>query len=92
MVIELCRRGLPVETEKQIMIYYDGEEIGYHRLDLLVGGRVIVELKTVEELVKIHYTQVKAYLKATGLPLAILVNFAGLKADFRRIVARNPIN
>jgi GxxExxY protein len=54
-------------------------------LDLVVADRVIVELKTVEELVKAHYAQVRSYLKATGLPVALLVNFSKEKADFRRI-------
>lgn len=85
MLVELRRRGLTVETEKEVLIFYQGVEVGRHRLDLLVDGRVIVELKTVEDLSKAHYAQVRSYLKATGLAVAILVNFAGAKADFRRI-------
>ncbi len=46
---------------------------------------MIIELKTVEELSKAHYAQVRSYLKATGLNVCILVNFAKEKADFRRI-------
>lgn len=85
MLIELIKQKLRVETEKEIVIYYEGEEIGRHRLDILVEGRVIVELKTVEELSKAHYAQVRSYLKATGLNVCILVNFAKEKADFRRV-------
>jgi GxxExxY protein len=59
--------------------------VGRHRLDLVVGGRVIVELKTVEELNKAHYAQVRSYLRATALPVALLVNFAKVRADYRRI-------
>ncbi|MEW6621260.1 MAG: GxxExxY protein, partial [bacterium] len=55
MVIELTKQGLRVETKKEILIYYEGEEIGKHRLDILVESKVIVELKTVEELSKAHY-------------------------------------
>ena len=83
--IELQRRGLRVETEKSVSIFYEGEEVGLHRLDMLVEGTVIVELKTVEALGKSHYAQVRSYLKATGCRTAILVNFADEKADFRRI-------
>ncbi len=78
-------RGLQVETEKEVIIYYEGEEVGKHRLDILVENRVIVELKTVEDLSKAHYAQVRSYLKATNLRIGFLVNFAGHKADFRRI-------
>ncbi|MEW6618579.1 MAG: GxxExxY protein [bacterium] len=85
MVIELTKQGLRVKTEKEILIYYEGEEIGKHRLDILVESKVIVELKTVEELSKAHYAQVRSYLKATGVKVAILVNFAKEKADFRRV-------
>jgi GxxExxY protein len=67
------------------VIRYDDQPIGRHRLDLIVAEEVIVELKTVEFLTKAHYAQVRSYLKATGLPVALLVNFAGDKADYRRI-------
>jgi GxxExxY protein len=85
LVIELRRRDLRIEKEHTIRIYYEGQEVGTHRLDLLVEGRIIVELKTVETLDRAHYAQVRSYLRATGLKLALLVNFAGDKADFRRI-------
>jgi len=87
LLIELRSQSLRVETEKGVIIYYRDEEVGRHRLDLVVEDRVIVELKTVEELSKAHYAQVRSYLKATGLKLAILVNFAKEMADFRRIEA-----
>ncbi|MFH0939832.1 MAG: GxxExxY protein [Planctomycetota bacterium] len=85
MVIELAKQELKVETEKEIVIYYAEEEVGRHRLDVFVENKVIVELKTVEELSKAHYAQVRSYLKATGRKVAILVNFAKEKADFRRV-------
>lgn len=85
MVVELRRRGLKVETEKTVPIYYEGVAVGEHRLDLLVADRVIVELKTVEELGKVHYAQLPSYLKATGLKTGLLVNFAKELADFRRV-------
>ena len=73
------------ETEKEVVIYYEGEEIGRHRLDVVVESKVLIELKTVEELSKAHYAQVRSYLKATSIKVVILVNFAKEKADFRRI-------
>ena len=85
LLVELTQRNLSVETEKEVTVYYRDEEVGRHRLDLVVENKVVVELKTVEELSKAHYAQVRSYLKATGLSVAILVNFAKEKADFRRI-------
>ncbi|MBU0699802.1 GxxExxY protein [bacterium] len=85
MVIELTKQDLTVETEKEVVAYYEEEEVGKYRLDILVESKVMVELKTVEELSKAHYAQVRSYLKATGIKVAILVNFAKEKADFRRV-------
>jgi GxxExxY protein len=85
LVIELTKRGLGIATEVEIPIQYDGEPIGTHRLDLVVERSVLVELKAVEALSKAHYSQVRSYLKATGLPVALLVNFAREMADYRRV-------
>lgn len=85
LLIELCAHGLVVDSEKQVLVYYAGHIVGRHRLDLLVAGQLILELKTVETLSKAHYAQVRSYLRASGLGLAFLVNFAGNRADFRRI-------
>lgn len=85
LLVELANRELATEFEKEVTVYYDGVVVGRHRLDLVVEGRVILELKTVDSLSKAHYAQVRSYLKAARLPLALLVNFAGHKADFRRI-------
>lgn len=92
LLVELRKSGLKVETEKEFVVKYDGIEVGSHRLDILVEERIIVELKTVENLSKAHYAQARSYLKATGLELALLVNFARERADFRRIEARNTVS
>jgi GxxExxY protein len=86
LLLELRKAKLQVDSEREIRVHYDGVEVGLHRLDLLVEGQVIVELKTVEELGAAHYAQVRSYLKATGLKKALLVNFAKARSDFRRIV------
>ena len=85
LLLELKRSRLVTEAEKEVIVRYHGEEVGRHRLDLLVEGKVILELKTVDELNPAHYAQLRSYLKATGLPIGLLVNFAKEKADFRRL-------
>ncbi|MGH7465935.1 MAG: GxxExxY protein [Longimicrobiales bacterium] len=85
LLIELRKQHLATEAEKEVVVYYDGQQVGRHRLDLLVEGQVILELKTVEALSKAHYAQVRSYLRATQLDLALLVNFADDRADFRRV-------
>jgi GxxExxY protein len=88
LLIELHRRQLKAECEKEVVIRYEGQEVGKHRLDILVEREVVVELKTVESLGKAHYAQVRSYLKATGLAVGLLINFAAHRADFRRIEIR----
>lgn len=88
LLIELRKAGLVVEFEKDVPILYEGRMIGRHRLDILVEGQIILELKTVEALSRAHYAQVRSYLKATHMELALLINFSGEIADFRRIRAR----
>jgi GxxExxY protein len=85
LVLELRKQNIPVAAEAVFDIKYENQLVGQHRMDLIVGDRIIVEVKAVEGLVKAHYSQVRSYLKATGLPLALLVNFAREKADYRRI-------
>lgn len=85
MILELQKRGLTVDVEKEVLVCYDGCEVGRHRLDILVEGQLILELKTVEAFSKAHYAQVRSYLKATRLRAALLVNFSGDRADFRRV-------
>ena len=87
LLIELRKQGLTAKVEHEVKVYYDGHKVGRHKLDVLVEGQVILELKTVEGLSKAHYAQVRSYLKATGLRLALLVNFAEERANFRRVEA-----
>lgn len=82
---ELRKQGFAAETERELPIYYEGQEVGRHRVDILVEHKVIVELKAVEELGRPHYAQVRSYLRAADLRTGLLVNFSKDKADFRRI-------
>jgi GxxExxY protein len=75
MIHELGLRGLPVVPQREILVPYKGIEIPGQRLDLLVGERVILELKAIDELHPIHEAQLLSYLKATGLRIGLLVNF-----------------
>lgn len=76
MVYELESRGLKVATEVPIEIYYKEHLLeNTFRLDLLVEDQVIVELKSVEELLPIHYKQLKTYLRLYHLENGLLINF-----------------
>lgn len=83
--IELAHYGIPFESEKEIALEYRGKPVGNHRFDLVVDGRLVVELKTVEVLHEKHYAQVRSYLKALNCPVGLLVNFSEYQLDVRRV-------
>src|SRR5688572_4060463 len=85
LVVEFNNRGLKVEIEKRILIYYETVLVGRHRLDLVIADKVVVELKAVRALHPVHYSQLRSYLKAARLETGILVNFSTERADYRRI-------
>ena len=76
MVYELQKRGLKVDRQVEVPIRYDGHLLKTSlRLDLLVEGRVIVELKSVKEMQDVFWKQTRTYLRLMGLNVGILVNF-----------------
>jgi GxxExxY protein len=85
---ELTLRGIAFERQKDLIVCYKDLEITGQRLDLLVGARVIAELKTVETLAPIHQAQLLSYLKAMGLRLGLIINFKVLvlKDGIKRVV------
>jgi len=86
MTIALRKRGLPLEFQKEIHIFYEGEEVGLHRLDLIVQAEIVVELKAIKTLEDIHFAQVRSYLKATGLHVGLLLNFNTPTLVIKRVV------
>jgi GxxExxY protein len=77
LAFELRKRGLPVKRQIAIPIRYDGMEVdGAYRADLLVDSRVIVELKTVENILPVHRSQLLSYLRLGDFKLGYLLNFA----------------
>lgn len=87
LAAKLARRGLKVERQKPLDIHYEGLILkeGF-RMDLLVEGRLILELKSVETLAPVHGKQLLTYLRLTGQPLGLLMNFGA--ATFRQGVKR----
>jgi GxxExxY protein len=84
--MELTKAGLGYEKQKAVNILYDGKSIGEHRLDLLVENRVVLELKAAKGIEDIHLATARSYLKATNLPLALVVNFAKPTLEIKRVV------
>ncbi len=86
--LELDAQGLGFECEKKILVPYKDQLIDGHRLDLVIAGVVIVELKAIPRITELHRKQVLSYLKATGLRLGYVMNFNAevLKDGTRRVV------
>jgi len=85
VAVEFHKQGILFESEKEITLNYKGEIVGMHRLDLFIENELVVELKTVDELHKKHYAQVRSYLKAVGKTIGLLVNFADFQLDPRKV-------
>jgi GxxExxY protein len=86
MKVALRHRGIVYEAQKEVTILFENEEVGVHRLDLLVGNEIVVELKAIKALEDVHFAQVKSYLKATGLHVGLLMNFNAPTLIVKRIV------
>ena len=93
LAYELTKRGYQVERQKPQPVIYDGLEIevGY-RLDILVNGEVILELKSVEQVLPIHHAQLMTYVKLSGKTLGLLINFnvPVIKQGIRRVAMNHP--
>jgi GxxExxY protein len=83
--IELERQKLDFESEKEVTVTYCDREVGIHKIDLFVEGEIVVELKTVEDLNKKYYAQVRLYIKALKKEVGLLINFSDFTLDVRRV-------
>jgi GxxExxY protein len=86
MVLVLRKNRHTVEVQKPASIIFLGKQIGVHVLDIVVDGRIILELKAVSEIAQVHKQQALSYLKATGLPLALIINFGAYRLQVARVV------
>ena len=88
LCMEFDLRKIPFMRQERVGISYKGRPVGKGKLDLLVGGRLIVELKSVEKLAPIHSAQIISYLRMTRRMLGLLINFnvPVLKEGIKRVV------
>jgi len=87
LAIELRHRGIKVEQQHGVAVYYGGEVVGDFVADLLVEDQVVVELKAAKALDDVHMAQCLNYLKATGLTVCLLINFGKPRVEVKRIVS-----
>ncbi len=84
LALELRQSGLNVSQQAPIKVLFKGQIVGEFRADILVEDKVILELKSVKEFDKVHFSQTRNYLKATGIHVALLMNF-GPSPHFERL-------
>ena len=86
LLMELKARGIKAAAQYPIKVRYKDQIVGEYFADLLVEDQVIIELKTVDKIEKIHEAQLLNYLKATGIKVGLLVNFKSTKTEIKRFV------
>jgi GxxExxY protein len=86
MMVLFRRESISAKQQAPITVYFDGEIVGDYYADILVEDKIILELKAIEKITDAHRAQTLNYLKATGLRLAILLNFGKQKLEYERFV------
>jgi len=85
LAVEFAIRGIAFVRQKTIPLFYRDYQIGEHRLDFVVEDKIIVELKAVEALEKVHFAIVRSYLKAAGLSDGLILNFSSMPLTVKRV-------
>ncbi len=86
LVAELRLQGLKATPQATFSVHYKGARVGDYAADILVEDQLILELKCVDRLTNDHFAQCLNYLRASGKPLCLLINFQHPKADWKRIL------
>jgi GxxExxY protein len=86
LIIELQKKGLSFNRQREVVIQYDGVEVGRHRLDLIINDTIVVELKAVKNIEDIHFAIVKSYLKALGKEHGLMINFSKKVLEVKRVI------
>ena len=86
LMVLFRREGIEAKQQVPITVNFEEEVVGNYYADILVEAKVILEIKSVENIIDAHIAQTLNYLKATGLRLAIILNFSKEKLEYKRIV------
>ena len=84
LFVALVQKGLKVERQVSLKVKFRGVIVGDFKADIIVEGKVMLELKAVESLAKEHYAQLLNYLKSTGIQVGLVVNFGTTRLQYRR--------
>jgi GxxExxY protein len=83
---ELTLRSIPFQHQVELPVTYKGDLVGIYKADLIIDNKIVIEIKGIPKLNASHEAQALHYLAATGLQLAILINFGMSSLEYRRVV------
>ena len=89
LLVALTHKNIQTESQVPLCVEFRGQEIGRFCADILVEGKVLLELKAVKQLLPEHQAQVINYLHATGIDVGLLINFGNPKLEYKRLVRGN---
>lgn len=90
LLIELELRGIQATREQEFLVEYKGRPLGLHRIDIVVEGKVVIEVKAVSGTIQgLHVAQTISERKVSKLPVALVVNFGDTSAQIRRLEERD---
>lgn len=92
LAIEFTFQGLNYEREKEMELFYRGENIGTRRVDFFVERKVMVEIKAIEQLLDVHKAQAINYCEAYNIADGLLINFGSKSLDFKRVYNKNRVS
>jgi len=84
LLIELKKEGLQAESQKAIIVKYENEIVGHFTINILVEDTIILELKSVKQIIQAHEVQMVNYLVATGKEVGLILNFGEQKVEVKR--------
>jgi GxxExxY protein len=90
LLLELAKSGLKAVSQQPITVRYEGNVVGEFVADIIVENDIVVELKSVRMISKVHEAQLVNYLVATGKPVGLLLNFGEQKVEVKRKVKELP--
>lgn len=85
LAIEMSKQGLDFQREMEMIVFYEGKDIGTRRVDFFVEGIIMVELKALIKLEDVHLAQAMNYCQAYNLPIGLLINFGAKSLEFKRV-------
>ena len=86
LMILLDREGIPTKQQAPADVYFQNKVVGQYFADIIVDNKLILELKTVDTIADIHKAQILNYLRATGIKLGLILNFAKPRLEYKRLV------